>query len=161
MRVQHISEISSKPWNIWGKRRRILKIRFSTEALPLAYASVVTHNIRPLCKCPFIIFDQHKPDPKMKLCICNAILNIVSQTDWIEHTINSTQSVQDPQSLLFIATYMLQFHNTANITNHTPVWFPTITVRNQTQQNLNSLTVDVGEGDIVIIAAMQVKRLTK
>jgi hypothetical protein len=56
---------------------------------------------------------------------------------------------------------MLQFHNTANITNHMPVWFPPITVENQTQEILNSITIGVGEGEIVIIAAMQVKRLTK
>jgi hypothetical protein len=35
-KTKTLSEISSKPWNIWGKRRRILKIRFSTEELPLA-----------------------------------------------------------------------------------------------------------------------------
>ena len=95
------------------------------------------------------------------MCICKAISKIVSQTDWIEHTTHSTQSVQDSQSLLFIANYMLQFHNIANITSHTTVWFPPIPVQNQTQEILNSITIGVGEGEIVIIAAMQVKRLTK
>jgi hypothetical protein len=38
-------DISSKPWNIWGKRGRIQKIRFFTEELSLVYAVRPQHKI--------------------------------------------------------------------------------------------------------------------
>jgi len=42
------------------------------------------------------------------------------QTVTIAHTISGTLFVEGPQNLLFITTYTLPFHNTANITNRMP-----------------------------------------
>jgi hypothetical protein len=36
------------------------------------------------------------------------------------HTINGMLCVDSSQNMLFITTYMLQFHNTANITKQKP-----------------------------------------
>jgi hypothetical protein len=42
------------------------------------------------------------------------------QTVCRAHTISGTMFVEEPQNLLLITTYTLQFHNTANITNRMP-----------------------------------------
>lgn len=62
-------------------------------------------------------------DPKTKLCICKAIVNGKKKADSAAHAICGTLPVDTSQNLLFITTYMLQFHNMANITKQMPDWF--------------------------------------
>lgn len=59
-------------------------------------------------------------DPKTTLCICKAIVNGKRKADYIAHTISGTLPVDNSQNLLFITTYMLKFHNMANITKQMP-----------------------------------------
>ena len=62
-------------------------------------------------------------DPENKLCICKAIVNGKRKADYIACTISGTLPVDSSQNLLFITTYMLQFHNMANTTKQMPDWF--------------------------------------
>ena len=55
-------------------------------------------------------------DPKINLCICEEILNVISNAGGIGRTSRGTLSVNDSQNLLFFITDMLQFYSTANVT---------------------------------------------
>jgi hypothetical protein len=48
------------------------------------------------------------------------MLTGIGKTECNTHTISGTLSVDSSQNMLFITTYMLQFHNTANITKQMP-----------------------------------------
>jgi len=54
------------------------------------------------------------------LYICKAILNGIRKAHSTAHTISGTLSADNSHNFQFIATYMLQFHNTANHTKQTP-----------------------------------------
>jgi len=53
------------------------------------------------------------------------------------HTISGMLSVGSSQNMLFITTYMLQFHNTANITKQMPDKFSLTYIH--TQQKVTNL----------------------
>jgi hypothetical protein len=56
----------------------------------------------------------------MKLCIRKAMLTGIGKAECNTHTISGTLSVDSSQNMLFITTYVLQFHNTANTTKQMP-----------------------------------------
>jgi hypothetical protein len=62
-----------------------------------------------------LYFEQHKTDPKIKLCVCKEILNGIRKAGCIAHKISGTLFMGYSQNLLFIDTFMLQFHNIASL----------------------------------------------
>jgi hypothetical protein len=86
-----------------------MKARFSTDELPLTHSHTHTHTtiLEPFANVHSLYLHQQQMDPKIKLCICKAILNGIRKADYVADTL----SVEDSQNLLFLTIYMLQFHN--------------------------------------------------
>lgn len=80
------------------------------------------------------------PEYVMLCCVAGAKRHYTAldkQTVCIAHTISGTLFVEDQQNLLFITTYTLQFHNTANITNRMPTSTNTRMKPNTTKELAN------------------------
>jgi len=75
------------------------------------------------------------------------------------HTISGTFSVEDSQNVLFIATYMLQFHNIGRISKQMPCRFPLLHVRNQKITHVGLANHRCRTRTNFLIAAMRMRSL--
>lgn len=83
--------------------------------------------------------------------MCKEIFSVIRKANYIAQTITGARSVDYSLNILFIATYVLQFHKNDKITKQTPYRLTPTHVPNYRKRIWDSLNIGVGYGKITLL----------
>jgi len=83
--------------------------------------------------------------------MCEEIFNGIREANCIAHTITGARSVGYSLNVVFIATYVLQFHKTAKITERMPYRLPATHVPKKTNIELAKHRCRIRKNDVIVV----------